>query len=203
MSVDFWIDPSCPWSWVTARWLREVEGQGIVQVRWRVMSLAVLNEGADLPPEWVEPVRLSWGPVRALLLVDREVGPDSVWPLLEAFAVRYHGEGRRDVAAILEESVAQCGLPPSIATAAWDGSVDDDVRASHRAAMALGGDDVGSPILGLPGPDDRRVGFYGPVIASVPIGAGARQLWDGVVALAGTEGFFELKRTRDVEPDLT
>ena len=167
------------------------------------MSLAILNEGTELPPEWVELVRLSWGPVRALYLADRDVGPDSVWPLLAAFAHRYHGDGRRDVAAILEESVAECGLPASIARGAWETSVDDDVRASHRAAMALGGDDVGSPILGLPGPAGDRVGFYGPVIASAPTGAAARRLWEGVVALAGTEGFFELKRTRDVEPDLS
>jgi hypothetical protein len=44
------------------------------------------------------------------------------------------------------------------------------------------------------------IAFFGPVVTPAPKGEAAGQLWDGVVLVAGTEGFFELKRTRDVGP---
>ena len=44
------------------------------------------------------------------------------------------------------------------------------------------------------------VAFFGPVVSPAPTGEAAGRLWDGVLAVAGTPGFFELKRTRDVGP---
>jgi hypothetical protein len=38
------------------------------------------------------------------------------------------------------------------------------------------------------------------VVSPAPKGEAAGRLWDGVLAVAGTPGFFELKRSRDVEP---
>lgn len=200
--VDFWIDPSCPWSWLTAQWLKEVEDNAEVSVRWHVMSLAVLNEGGDIPEEWRSLIEQSWGPLRALEQSSR-TDPSTFWPLMAAFCRRYHGEGRRDVAQILVEAVAECGLPTSIADDAWSTELDDDIRASHADAMALGGNDVGSPILGMVGPEGVPVGFLGPVVSQVPRGPAALQLWEGLRLMVGTPGFYELKRTRDVEPDLT
>ncbi len=44
------------------------------------------------------------------------------------------------------------------------------------------------------------VAFFGPVVTPAPKGEAAGVLWDGVLAVAGTPGFFELKRSRDVAP---
>ncbi len=62
------------------------------------------------------------------------------------------------------------------------------------------GTDVGTPVIHAPGPDGRQVAFFGPVITPAPRGEAAGRLWDGVLLVAGTPGFFELKRSRDLDP---
>lgn len=201
ISVDFWLDPLCPWSWLTAEWLVEAQAQRPLDVTWRVMSLSILNEHADLPPEWAQFLPLGWGPVRALEAASR-VDPDSFVPLMQGIARRWHRDGRRDLPEVVDEAVVECGLPSEVAAAAWSPDLDARVRASHEQAMTLGGDDVGSPILGFTRDDGRQVGFYGPVLSVVPRGDEAGRVFDAVRELAITQGFFELKRTRDAEPNL-
>ena len=55
--------------------------------------------------------------------------------------------------------------------------------------------DVGTPIIAI-----GDVAFFGPVVSPSPKGEAAGRLWDGCVLVAGTPGFFELKRTRTVGP---
>ena len=57
------------------------------------------------------------------------------------------------------------------------------------------GYEVGTPVISVDG-----VAFFGPVITPAPKGEAAGRLWDGIMVVAGTPGFFELKRTRDVPP---
>ena len=61
--------------------------------------------------------------------------------------------------------------------------------------MDLVGLDVGTPIIDVEGN-----AFFGPVVTPIPRGEAAGRLWDGVLVVTGTDGFFELKRTRDRKP---
>ncbi|WP_458351829.1 mycothiol-dependent nitroreductase Rv2466c family protein, partial [Mycobacteroides abscessus] len=47
--VRIWLDPVCPFSWNTARWLDAVAIGSGIPVDWQLMNLAVLNEGRELP----------------------------------------------------------------------------------------------------------------------------------------------------------
>jgi hypothetical protein len=60
------------------------------------------------------------------------------------------------------------------------------------------GYDVGTPVISVEG-----VAFFGPVVSPIPRGEAAGRLWDGVVLVAGTPGFYELKRTRDARPQVS
>ena len=57
------------------------------------------------------------------------------------------------------------------------------------------GEDVGTPVVAVNG-----VAFFGPVVTPAPKGEAAGRLWDGAVLVAGTPGFYELKRTRTEGP---
>ncbi len=198
--VEFWFDPLCPWAWITSRWVKEVEKLRDIDVTWSVMSLAVLNEGKDLPPEYVELMKSAWGPVRVCIAAEIAHGKGVLGPLYTALGTRIHREGRTDFPRIISESLAEAGLPADLALAADSPEFDPQLRASHTRGITLVGSDVGTPVLAVPGPKGEPVAFFGPVITPMPIGEDAATLWDGALMVASIPGFYELKRTRDAEP---
>lgn len=44
------------------------------------------------------------------------------------------------------------------------------------------------------------VAIFGPVLSPIPRGEAAAKLWDGVLLVMGTDGFFEFKRSRTRDP---
>lgn len=193
--AEFWFDPLCPWAWMTSRWMMEVERVRPVDVTWSVMSLSVLNEGRDLPADYLEMLERGWGPVRVIIAAARDHGPQVVKALYDAMGERIHHRGESDYAAVVREALAEVGLPAELAEVADGDSVDTELRASHARAIDLVGDEVGTPVVAVNG-----VAFFGPVVSPAPTGEAAGRLWDGCVLVAGTDGFFELKRTRRVGP---
>ena len=193
--VELWFDPLCPWAWMTSRWLMEVEKVRDIEVTWSVMSLAVLNEDADLPADYAEMMKKAWGPVRVIIAAAREHGDGVVKPLYDAMGTRIHPGGEKDFGVVISGALEEVGLPADLARFATSTEVDEPLRASHRRGIDLVGQDVGTPVISVDG-----VAFFGPVVTPAPKGDAAGRLWDGCVLVAGTPGFFELKRTRTSGP---
>jgi hypothetical protein len=195
--VDLWVDPICPWAWMTSRWLLEAGRVRDFDVRFHTMSLAVLNEGRDLPEEYVSLMAKAWGPVRVMIALNDREGETALRAFYDAFGEYYHVAGHRD--DLREASVralASAGLDDTYIGAFEDTSWDEPLTVSHHAGMDAVGMDVGTPVIHV-----GEVAFFGPVVTPAPKGEAAGRLFDGVVAVASTPGFYEIKRTRTVGPN--
>ena len=194
--VDFWFDPLCPWAWITSRWMLEVQQVRPVQVRWHVMSLAVLNEGkTDMSERYVELMKQAWGPVRVAIAAEQRFGPEVLGPLYTALGTRFHQEKLPRDRATVEAALAEAGLPADLADAMESTEYDEALRASHAEGIERVGYEVGTPIISMNG-----TSIFGPVVTPIPRGEAAAKLWDGVNLVTQTDGFFELKRSRTRDP---
>jgi len=194
--VDFWFDPICPWAWITSRWMLEVEKVRPVTTAWHVMSLSVLNEEKEgLSERYRESMRTAWGPVRVLIAAEQAHGPQVLLPLYTALGTRFHHEKAPRDRETITAALAEAGLPAGLADAMDTDKYDAAVRASHADGIERVGHDVGTPIISVEG-----MSVFGPVMSPIPRGEAAGRLWDGVLLIAGVDGFFELKRSRTREP---
>jgi 2-hydroxychromene-2-carboxylate isomerase len=194
-AVDFWFDPSCPWAWMTSRWVDEVTPQRDLDVSWHIMSLAVLNEDKDVPESYAAFFPRALRYTRLVAAVRELRGQEVVKPLYDALGVRIHNAGRKDVDAVIAEALAEVGLPADLARYADSDEYDEQMRASHFDGIERVGQDVGTPVIAV---GDNA--FFGPVISPAPHGDQAVALWDGVLAMSSYDGFFELKRSRTRDP---
>jgi len=194
--VDFWFDPLCPWAWITSRWMVEVEQVRPVKTRWHVMSLAELNSTKeDIPAAYKERMKQAWGPVRVCTAAAQKYGDNVLGPLYTAIGTRFHDQKAERNRATIEAALTEAGLPAELADAMESAEYDEALRASHCDGMDRVGYEVGTPVISVDG-----ASFFGPVVSPIPRGDAAARLWDGVLLVAGTDGFFELKRSRTRDP---
>ena len=175
--VDLWVDPACPWAWITSRWLLEVEQVRPVKVRFHVMSLAVLNEANPPTDREAGGARsgCSTPPARSTAITC----PAALQRHGHPGAPRWPGPGRRHD--------HRCARPTSASTPVWPPNPSPwtttrALRASHDQGMKPVGYEVGTPVIHVPRTDAPPLAFFGPVVTPIPRGADAGTLWDGVLA---------------------
>lgn len=194
-TVDFWFDPLCPWAWMTSRWVLQAQQVRDLRIDWHFMSLAYLNTDKDISPEYRELVDKGWGPLRVIAAARAEHGQKMVLALYTAMGTHHHVRGVEDFDETIELALSDVGLPASLAEASTSTAFDDEIRAETDRAISLVGDDVGTPVIAVDG-----AAFFGPVVTPAPKGEDAGRLWDGVLLVARTQGFYELKRSRTDPP---
>src|SRR4051812_42211426 len=202
MSVDMWFDPKCPWAWIASRWLLEVARVRDVAVRFHVLSLSVLNEGREVEAWYREWLDAGWGPARVAKAVEQKYGPAEVAAIYTELGTRIHLERRPLGRGLYEAALESAGLPAELADAAESSDLDAALLAGNQAGLDPVGEDVGTPAMHVTLPDGTTQAFFGPVVTPAPRGEAAGRLWDGVLLVAGTDGFFELKRARTRSPQV-
>jgi hypothetical protein len=196
-----WFDPRCPWAWITSRWLLEVERVRPIDIEFHVMSLTILNQDrTDLTDEYRARLAKGMGPVRLAIAVEQKYGNAALRSLYTAFGKRIHLNKQALGPELYQGVLADCQLDPALAAVVDTTDFDQLVRESHDRGMKPVGLEVGTPVIHAPGPDGRHVAFFGPVVTPCPRDEAAGRLWDGVLLVAGTQGFYEIKRTRDEDP---
>ena len=194
-AVDFYFDPTCPFAWITSRWILEVEKVRDVEVRFRQMSLYMLNEGRELDPDYRADTDRGLVPARATLHVGRE-RPEQLGDWYAALGTKIHTEGVKDYPTAITAAAEELGWAPApILAATRSDAGDDELRAKQRAAEELVGNDVGTPVVAFEG-----TAFFGPVLTRIPRGETAGEIFDGALALARFPYFYEIKRARTTDP---
>lgn len=201
-SVKFGFDVTCPFAWQTSRWIKEVEKVRDIEVEWVPMSLAVLNDGRDLDPGYMDAMKAAWGPARVFAKVKLEA-PEKVDELYTTMGTMLHpgGEaGKKGFGAydgIIATALEEVGLDASYAEVANTEDVDAELRKFHEDTMKPVGDEVGTPVVHI-----GDTAFFGPVITRVPEGEEAGEIFDAAVRLAEYPYFFEVKRSRTEMPQV-
>lgn len=203
--VEVFVDPSCPWAWITSRWVKDVAPERDLDVTWRSYCLEIRDD-YGVAPTVPAPSRdaviaahaVSHRMLRIFEAARAEAGEDAVDALYTQWGQRFfvHGRPRDDM--LLAECLAGSGVDPSLIGAADDEQWDVPIAESMVVAYAFGGDKTQTPAIVVRA--DPPHGFKGPVMAPAPTGADATRLWDAIDLLAREPGFFELTRPRVNRP---
>ncbi|OBK40277.1 hypothetical protein A5658_22130 [Mycobacterium sp. 1245111.1] len=190
-TVTIWLDPVCPFSWNTARWLSTAAETAALDIDWRLMSLAILNAQRQLPPPQQARMHDSRHVGRLMVALRAELGADAVAKAYFAFGHRYFDESAAIDDDLVTHVLAAAGAHTVTAAALSDASLDGIINDLHQASQDALGEATGSPIITIDGHT-----MFGPVLTSVPASDEASALFEAVATLVCTSEFTQLERPR-------
>jgi len=206
--VEFYVDPSCPWAWITSRWVKEVAPQRDLTVTWRSYCLEIRDDygvASTVPEEFRERAlaghALSHRMLRVFEAARARSGEAAVDALYTEWGSRFFVSGHAQDDALLAECVGRCGLDPDLVDVAGDEKWDAPIVEAMKVAYSFGGPRTQTPTIVVR--TDSPHGFKGPVMAPAPTGEAALRLWDAILVLSQEPGFFEITRPRANTPRVT
>jgi hypothetical protein len=213
--VEVFVDPSCPWAWITSRWIAEVAPERDLSVTWRSYCLEIRDDygvAPTVPEAYRERAlaghALSHRMLRLFEAARADAGEAAVDALYTEWGRRFFvagqgadasGGARDGGDALLADCLAGCGLRADLVGAADDEKWDVPIVEAMEVAYEFGGPKTQTPTIvvrATPGP----YGFKGPVMAPAPQGDAALRLWDAIAVIAQEPGFFEITRPRSNPP---
>ena len=189
--VDFWLDPACPLTRHTARWITRIADEVPLEVNWRVMSLSILNEHRDGDPEG-DPHGYLWIPARVAAAVQTRHGHDALGAFYNALWTDPDGTERQWLGE-LGAALQRTGLPVELAKAGASTDFDAELRASHHDGVDRIDAEIGTPVLAIAAPDGGQRAFFGPVLDTVPTRGEQLRLWEAMVLLTKVPTLREIK----------
>lgn len=203
--VEFFVDPSCPWAWITSRWIKEVAPHRDLTVTWRSHCIEIRDDYGVVPtmPDHLRAAAitghaLSHRMLRIFEAVRAESGEDMVDALYTEWGRTFFARGSARDDTLLAQCLAACGFDAGLVDAAHDEKWDVSIVAAMEVAYAFGGPKTQTPTIVVH--SDPPHGFKGPVMAPAPTGAAALRMWDAIIVLSAEPGFFEITRPRANTP---
>jgi 2-hydroxychromene-2-carboxylate isomerase len=203
--VEVFVDPSCPWAWITSRWLNEVAPQRDLTVTWRSYCLEIRDDYGVVPtmPEKLRETALAAHAVSHRMLrifeaARAEGGEAAVDTLYTQWGRHFFADTRLDDDDLLAACLASSELPEELVGAADDEKWDAPIVDAMEVAYEYGGPKTQTPTIVVRA--TPPYGFKGPVMAPAPTGEAALRMWDAITVLAQEPGFFEITRPRANRP---
>lgn len=203
--VEFFFDPSCPFCWITSRWLLQVQAEREIHITWRPFSLALKNNEIEESPGESQHAPAHRQAHRVLRVIQQATQMADVSPveLYSEFGIRFHIMEKPFDDAMIQEVLAEKSLPTELLAAADDASLDAVLQAEITAATEVAGQDIGVPTIVFADKDGQRRGYFGPVLNELPPTIEeSLAIWDGLEKLATTSSFYEIKRAREGGPNV-
>jgi predicted DsbA family dithiol-disulfide isomerase len=203
--VEVYVDPSCPWAWVTSRWVKEVAPHRDLEVTWPSYCLEIRDDYGVAPtmPESrreaaIAAHALSHRMLRIFEAARAQAGEHVIDALYTEWGNRFFVRGTPRDDTLFVDCLAACGLDAGLVEAADEEKWDAPIVEAMEIAYGFGGPKTQTPTIVVR--TDPPHGFKGPVMAPAPTGEAAVRMWDAIQVLSEEPGFFEITRPRRNRP---
>ncbi|MGW6425531.1 mycothiol-dependent nitroreductase Rv2466c family protein [Nocardia sp. NPDC055053] len=173
-----------------------MESEHDIELSFHIMSLALLNDGKQLPPPVRAIVDNSWPYLRVLAAVESHHGQAALRAVYNALGTSLHEDKTPGTSIdILTTALRACDLDPGLVVHADTPHHDTHIATSHRARSDDPDTTAGAPTIRINGNC-----FFGPAISRVPDAPKSVALYEAIRALATYPYIYEYQRARTEMP---